>query len=72
MPRWSSAHRQVIGFQLISAPQTNAAVAADTAAMCELPRTDASHASQRAGVGRIPSLPRPKFLSALAEFALGE
>jgi cellulose synthase/poly-beta-1,6-N-acetylglucosamine synthase-like glycosyltransferase len=65
-------HRHVIGFQLISTPQPGAATGADTAAICERPRADASHTQKRAGVGRIPSLPRPKFLSALAEFALGE
>jgi hypothetical protein len=66
------AHRQVIGFQLMSISPDDVTVAADAHAMSELPRTDASHASHQPGVGRIPQLPRPKFLSALAEFALGE
>jgi hypothetical protein len=65
------AHRQVLGFQLVNVSQFDAP-AMETASKSEAPRTDASHAHKRAGVGRIPSLPRPKFLSALAEFALGE
>jgi glycosyltransferase involved in cell wall biosynthesis len=66
------AHRQVIGFQLLDVSQFDAEPAIETASKSERPRTDATHAQMRPGVGRIPALPRPKFLSALAEFALGE
>jgi hypothetical protein len=34
-------------------------------------RTD-SAPGERPGIGRIPPLPRPKFLQAIAQFALGE
>lgn len=67
-----SVHRQVIGFHLANVPHAHAGAAAEIPRKSELPRSDASHAQQRAGVGRIPSLPRPKFLAALADFALGE
>ena len=66
------AHRQVIGFQLMSMPPTEFRDATDASLTSEPPRTDASHATHEAGVGRIPALPRPKFLSTLAQFALGE
>jgi cellulose synthase/poly-beta-1,6-N-acetylglucosamine synthase-like glycosyltransferase len=66
-------HRQVIGFQLLMPTQAaNVAMNADNAATHDRPRTDASHMQKRAGLGRIPTLPRPKFFSALAEFAFGE
>ncbi len=65
------AHRQVIGFQLLSMPQTDDADAVDAFAMSELSRVN-SHFPHERSVGRVPPLPRPKFLSALAEFALGE
>lgn len=65
-------HRQAIGFQLVSAPQGDGAMTADAPPAGQLPRTDSSHTRTRTGVGRIPSPPRPKFLTALAEFALGE
>jgi hypothetical protein len=65
-------HRQAIGFQLLSASPTMEAQALNADSKAELPRSDASHVRKCAGVGRIPSPPRPKFFSALAEFALGE
>jgi hypothetical protein len=67
-----NVHRQVIGFHLVSAPHASGGHAAELAAKSEIPRSDPSHTPQRAGVGGIPSLPRPKFLAALADFALGE
>ncbi len=67
------AHGRALGFQAI-APGRAFAALPDVASPVEpdTARTDAAHFPGRAGVGRIPSLPRPKFLSALAEFALGE
>jgi glycosyltransferase involved in cell wall biosynthesis len=66
------AHSRVFGFQLIAAaaPTANALRAASPTD--RTPRTDAAHGKARAGVGQIPPLPRPKFLSALAQFAFGE
>lgn len=69
-------HRQVIGFQLMTPPQGESAPLEDASpSPSDMPRTESPHAphfESRAGVGTIPRLPRPKFLSALAEFALGE
>jgi glycosyltransferase involved in cell wall biosynthesis len=69
----AQAHQRVMGFHVLepiaadekgspaptAAPSTNRPVAK--------PRP-----SDHSGVGQIPSLPRPNFLSALAEFTLGE
>jgi hypothetical protein len=66
------AHRQVVGFQLLVDPSTSLVPERKSSVNTEMPRMDAPHAQKPAGVGRIPVLPRPKFLSALAEFALGE
>jgi glycosyltransferase involved in cell wall biosynthesis len=63
------AHSRVVGFQLVT-PQTGDESAIELAP--QAPRADAPHWRSRAGVGTIPRLPRPKFLSALAAFALGE
>lgn len=65
-------HRQMIGFHLASVPHSRVAGATELAPKSELPRNEASHAKERAGVGQIPLLPRPKFLAALTDFALGE
>src|SRR5690606_35673402 len=56
------AHSRLLGFHLMSTEASSA----DT----DLPprRT----ATREAHVGAIPSLPRPNFLSSLANFALGE
>jgi hypothetical protein len=65
------AHAQVIGFQMMTTQ--SGASSDDTAGEPSIvPRGDAPHYPQRSGVGQVPRLPRPKFLSALAEFALGE
>ena len=44
----------------------------DNLVTSDSPRTDGAHVTKQAGVGQIPRMPRPKFLSALAQFALGE
>jgi glycosyltransferase involved in cell wall biosynthesis len=65
------AHRRVIGFQIIT-PKENVA---DQDDLLTLPRHDRASGPYRmagAGIGRIPTMPRPKFLSALTNFALGE
>jgi glycosyltransferase involved in cell wall biosynthesis len=62
------AHSRLLGFQLLG-PQAEAA----DASLPILPqRADAAQVKPQPGVGQIPPLPRPKFLSALADFALGE
>ena len=67
------AHGQLLGFHLI-VPQTNHSDEAivDNLVTSDSPRTDGAHVTKQAGVGQIPRMPRPKFLSALAQFALGE
>jgi hypothetical protein len=72
-----NAHSRVLGFHWIT-PLTATdgdalEVTADELDMeMNLPRTDAAHAKRRTSMGQIPAFPRPKFLSALANFALGE
>jgi Glycosyl transferase family 2 len=67
------AHQRVLGFQMIACkpsdealPESAGVPAANTS------RADSAHFSRREGVGQIPTLPRPRFLAALASFALGE
>ncbi len=67
-----SAHRRLAGFQLFT-PQTESNQQLETREIeVATARADDSHVRNETGVGKIPRLPRPKFLSALAEFALGE
>jgi hypothetical protein len=65
------AHGQMLGFQLIAPTQTNGAEPVDDRDPAHTSRAGAA-LRERPGIGRIPSLPRPKFLQAVAEFALGE
>ncbi len=68
------AHSRMLGFQVI-APTLPVAIQQGMELVKKevgSPRTDATHAKSRLGVGQIPPLPRPKFLSAVAQFALGE
>src|SRR5262249_3396247 len=67
-----NAHRRVMGFQLIAAAEAANVVAEETASPLRTSRSDAPAVPDRNSVGRIPRLPRPKFLSALANFAMGE
>jgi glycosyltransferase involved in cell wall biosynthesis len=71
------AHGRLIGFQMVTPAQTDEAF--DKAfAEYDMPtasstlRSDSPRNTRAVGVGQIPSLPRPKFLTALANFALGE
>ena len=66
------AHLRVLGFQWLTPQPCDESQPLIQPASTNEPRTDAPHYERRAGMGRIPPLPRPKFLSALAEFALGE
>jgi hypothetical protein len=67
----ASAHQHLLGFQLLHPVRWDDAHATtETAAPPAQPQP--VRPARSADVGRIPALPRPKFLSALAEFALGE
>lgn len=66
------AHGRVIGFQLISPTETTEPSTDDLASALQTMRSDAAPAADRRSLGQIPPLPRPKFLSALANFAMGE
>jgi hypothetical protein len=69
----SSAHQRLLGFQLLRpARWDDAHVPASLTPSAATPRCKYETAVRSADVGRIPPLPKPKFLSALAEFALGE
>jgi glycosyltransferase involved in cell wall biosynthesis len=66
-------HGKMLGFQLVAPTQLDITTEhTDIATTTATPRTDVAHVSRRSGIGQIPRLPRPKFLSAIAEFALGE
>jgi Glycosyl transferase family 2 len=65
------AHERVMGFHLLE-PQRRAEPASAAESTSTI-RSDAKpRATDRRGVGIIPPLPRPNFLSAIAEFTLGE
>jgi glycosyltransferase involved in cell wall biosynthesis len=67
------AHGQVLGFHLVAPAENQPACAEDNAgAPASMPRSDAAHLSRKRSIGQIPRLPRPKVLSSIAEFALGE
>jgi len=65
------AHRKVLGFQIVTPIDTNV-VDDDLRPTPNPARREGPYKLAGAGIGRIPPTPRPKFLSALAEFALGE
>ncbi len=68
----AGAHQRVLGFQWVT-PLRHDEPHADDATVPKqaAPATDTLSA-EATGVGRIPPLPRPNFLSAIADFALGE
>jgi hypothetical protein len=67
------AHRRVLGFQLISQePSDEPLETSASAATVYHSPAGSTQPSHPVGVGQIPALPRPKFLSALTAFALGE
>jgi glycosyltransferase involved in cell wall biosynthesis len=69
------AHGRIMGFQMIAPQQTDEAFDAAFESF-ERPaatmRSDAPSKARAGGVGIIPPLPRPKFLTAITNFALGE
>ena len=65
------AHARVMGFHLLEPKRRDEL--ATTAPVEDTVRSDARpRSTDRRGVGHIPPLPRPNFLSAIAEFTLGE
>jgi glycosyltransferase involved in cell wall biosynthesis len=65
------AHQRLCGFQLLPAMQIDDS-GFDFPVRRRERHADPSREARQSGVGRIPALPRPKFLTSLAEFALGE
>jgi hypothetical protein len=66
------AHGRVIGFQLFTPPANVESPADELGSAKQTMRSDAAPAGDRGHLGKIPRLPRPKFLAALANFAIGE
>jgi glycosyltransferase involved in cell wall biosynthesis len=66
-------HGRVLGFHLLH-PQRDAesAPVSPLAATSKVRTPSKPRPTDRSGVGQIPPLPRPNFLSAMSEFALGE
>ena len=67
----AQAHNRVLGFHLVE-PSSEPVAASTTTPGGVTERPRPSRPTDRKGVGQIPPLPRPNFLSAMAEFALGE
>jgi glycosyltransferase involved in cell wall biosynthesis len=69
----AAAHERVMGFHLLEPLAKDDAADAIIAATTDRKhRAPKPKTASRAGVGHIPPLPRPNFLSAIAEFTLGE
>jgi glycosyltransferase involved in cell wall biosynthesis len=66
------AHERLLGFQLLTSIPADAVPLEEWTPVSPRPRTVESPVPARRGVGEIPALPRPKFLTALARFAFGE
>jgi glycosyltransferase involved in cell wall biosynthesis len=68
------AHNQLAGFHLLSLPEHGAMFLDPLPVSDKAPRdaTRTAHVAHSERLGRIPRLPRPKFLVSLANFALGE
>jgi glycosyltransferase involved in cell wall biosynthesis len=64
-------HGRMIGFQLVAPAREDDISSLDNGDASSRPRSD-STTRQRPDLGNIPALPRPKFLTAIAEFAFGE
>jgi hypothetical protein len=67
------AHQRVLGFHLLQPirdEEMGSAPRATTSSTAHVPATP--RPTDRSGVGQIPLMPRPNFLSAVADFALGE
>jgi hypothetical protein len=64
-------HGRMLGFQLVAPAQVDDISTLDDGAASSRPRSD-SKTRERPDLGKIPAMPRPKFLTAIAEFAFGE
>lgn len=67
------AHRRLLGFQMVTPlPYDEAFAELGAAEAATTRRNEASHTDRRTGIGQIPPMPRPKFMTAVANFTLGE
>jgi glycosyltransferase involved in cell wall biosynthesis len=67
------AHRRVVGFQMVAPlPFDEAFAELGQSTATNVLRSDAPRTTSKSGIGHIPPLPRPKFMTAIADFALGE
>jgi glycosyltransferase involved in cell wall biosynthesis len=67
------AHERVLGFHLLQPIREEDALGqASTSSSSEAQSPKRPRPTNPSGVGMIPPLPRPNFLSAVADFALGE
>jgi hypothetical protein len=66
------AHSRVLGFQMVTPVESTEPVVDLTAPAQYAARRDVTRTTETRNVGLIPPMPRPKFMSALANFALGE
>jgi Glycosyl transferase family 2 len=65
-------HGRMLGFQLVAPAPLDDVSPRENYAEARGQRTADSTTRQRPDLGRIPPLPRPKFLQAIAQFAFGE
>jgi glycosyltransferase involved in cell wall biosynthesis len=69
----AKVHERIVGFHLLQpASEAEAAVSESNEIFDRADRPSKPQPTDRASVGQIPPLPRPNFLSAVAQFALGE
>jgi hypothetical protein len=66
------AHGRVLGFQMVTPVESAEPIVDLTAPAQYAVRRDAVRTTDTHNIGLIPPMPRPKFMSALANFALGE
>jgi hypothetical protein len=66
------AHERVLGFHLLQPIQEEGMAPPMTASPHMGKASATSRSEDRAGVGQIPLMPRPNFLSVVADFAMGE
>jgi hypothetical protein len=71
-PAMEKAHSRVLGFQIVTPTETKEPVVDLTAPAQYAARRSTTPADNQRTIGQIPTLPRPKFLSVLTNFALGE
>ena len=67
------AHGRLLGFQMVEPlPFEEAFAEWEVPAAANMLRSDPPRVAKPGSIGEIPALPRPKFLRAIANFALGE